>query len=89
MAQVKVCEAQSFEFCSVKINLNETWFIVQEFDQSGNHRLRFGADCSQWAAYQHIASLQLRTIGQFYGTSKYWQNVLPRVFQKIDPLVIP
>lgn len=54
--------------------------IVQEFDEHGNHRLRYAASkrAGDWTTYQSISKLM-----HYRGCTEYWLGTLPRVFQII------
>jgi hypothetical protein len=76
-------EAEEFEFCRSRIDLNDTAKVVQEYDDHGNHRLSFGEHHSEWVHYRAISQLRVPKIGQYMGTSPYWGESMPRVFQFI------
>lgn len=80
-----------FDFCRVRIDLNDTVRVTQEFDGHGNHRLVVGNLWSDWVGYHRISRLEVHAHSQhgqpggiYCGTSEYYGNTLPRVFQLIN-----
>jgi hypothetical protein len=74
------------DFCKIGVDANRTYRIVQEFDGNGSHRLCFGRHRGEWAGYLRLSELNVPNVGMFRGTSEYYGDVLPRVFQIIVSL---
>jgi hypothetical protein len=75
-----------YHFFRATVNPNLKVAIAQESDEHGNHRLVYYSELcfSEWANHLDFAKLSVPGIGQFIGTSEYYDQVLPRVFQIIN-----
>lgn len=82
-------EVTAYEFGRIKLDLNnKTFHILHQFDGNGRHRLvsRSHKLSSAWAGYCFIAQLDIPNVGMFRGTSEYYGDNLPRVFQLIGSI---
>lgn len=80
--------ADTFEMCKQKgyLDINDTFKIVQVFDDHGNHQLVFGEYSSKWFHYRQMAVLRIANVGCFIGTSEYYAGDMPRVMQVFESL---
>lgn len=56
--------------------------IIQEFDEAGNHRIRWSSRMSRWVGYQSFAIIQLAGGDSMYvGCTDYYSGEFPPVFR--------